>query len=51
MKITYDELVTKIKNLELDLKLASTPEEISYFENELLVAEEYLAKTIDKGRE
>jgi len=48
--MSYNELTSRIKELETNLKLAQTPEETNYWGMELLVAEEILEKTISKGR-
>jgi len=49
--MNYEKLTQLIKDLNKDLELASSCQEIAYFERELLVAEEILEKTINKGRE
>jgi len=49
--MTYNKLQEKITDLYLNLEFASTDAERLYFQNEILVAEEVLQDTIDKGRE
>ena len=48
--MSYQEITSKIKELRRSLELASTSDEKNYFEMELLVAEEYLERTISRGR-
>ena len=51
--MTYQEITEHIKSLRKDLELAilsNSLKEINYFEIELMVAEDYLDRMIDKGR-
>jgi len=48
--MTYKEITQIIESLKKDLALASSPDEINYFGIELMVAEDYLERIIDKGR-
>lgn len=46
----YNLLLKQIKELETLLTLAKCPDEIDYLEMELMVAEEYLENTLERGR-
>jgi len=48
--MNYNELTQKIKDTQKDLDLATTPDEISYFGNMLMMLEDKMDRTISKGR-
>jgi len=46
----YNELSAKITKLNHDIKMATSIEEINFLSMELLVAEERLINTVNRGR-
>ena len=48
--MTYEKLQEKITKLYLSLELSASNDEMIYYQREILVAEEVLQDTINKGR-
>jgi len=46
----YKDIQSKLKCLYTDLKLTDSKEQKNYIEMEILVLEEFISKTISKGR-